>query len=717
MSIDDQGTPNQSLPAGTPPPQPVAPTSQPAAQPSAPTPTPAVQPSAPAAQAPTQAPVTNSGTTPRSSLHARIFDSILSGLSGGPVTVNQVDPVTGETRQVQVPQSRSTVARSIVASALSGLMTPSNYSPTPYGPRPNYSADAANAFAAGKGVQDARHALPQKLDGEARANKLMTLSNNANLVSLMAASSHSAHVALEDMNADAKVFMQPYATYEANRSGDQPSAFLVPSATAQEVMDGGHNLTDSGVVPNGEMRSVYNPATKQFVEEPLYAVLNPALGKIQLPEEVTKKLAETNSAFADLFKQTGGNVRMSVNAYNAAMLEYQTVTHSESTLNDLNKYLNGDDAKPISLAPAVRANRQLLPALALLTQANAAGNTTDSRPDNLLHTILTAPNGNDLLKLLGITPAQAADKVDKIDLKRKADAAEAAYAGHIDVAEQNALNKQALEDRKELQKKKNLKGYAEDQNGKLQYVSQWDVEDGPNAGNYSAQTFHEMKPSDVAKDTKLVKPLGDVQMNLNHYRTAANNYSTAVAKGGVDAAHVASDKTNLNTIVSDSDVLDAAAHASAGGFGVSIPTVSLTLAAAKKQKLMDAYNALTPEGKQLADNYARARAAIPAWVKALTDAGRGSKEQLEIELQNLLPPAYEIENIHNRLDGFQDNLNNQKASIPQNLLGTRMPVAVVRADRPPQGATGLVRNNHGEAVGYIVNGRPVDANGDPLGRQ
>jgi hypothetical protein len=129
---------------------------------------------------------------------------------------------------------------------------------------------------------------------------------------------------------------------------------------------------------------------------------------------------------------------------------------------------------------------------------------------------------------------------------------------------------------------------------------------------------------------------------------------------------------------------------------------------------MDAYNALSPEGKMLADNYARARAAIPAWVKALTESGRGSKEQLEIELQNLLPPAYEIADIHNRLDGFQSNLDNQKSSIPQNLLGTRMPSPVLRADKPPQGATGLVRNPQGEVVGYIVNGRPVDGNGDPL---
>jgi hypothetical protein len=625
------------------------------------------------------------------------------------------------------------MAKSIVAAALTGLMTPNNYRPTPYGPATDWSGNASAAFDAGKNLQDARHARPQQVSDDEKARKIMTIQNNASVAQLWAASSHADHARMEETTADNKVFAAPYQDYEDNiRSSDPslPSAYLGQGLTAEEVLkvnkDGTHsyNLSDSNVMQDGTI-DVINQKTGKSEAQPTFMILNPAVGKIALTEAQTAKLAEINPAFKDIYKTTGGSVRMGVTAYTAAVNEYNTVTHAEGVLNDLNHELNGKDKKgnpvtlpQINLSAAVRSNPKILPALKSLTNAGAAGNTVDNnRSDNLLHTLLTAPNGGDVLKMIGLDADSADQKIQDIDNKRKAASAEAGYQGHIDVAEQNAINKQALEDRKEVQKKQNLMGYAEDANGKLQYVSKYDVEDGPNAGKYSAQTFSEIKPSDVAKDRALVKPLGDVQMNLNHYRTAANNYSAAVAKNGIDKAHVASDKTNLNTIVSDSDVLDAAAHASAGGFGISIPTVSLTLAAAKKQKLMDAYNALTPEGKQLADNYARARAAIPAWVKALTNAGRGSKEQLEIELQNLLPPAYETEDIHNRLDGFQDNLNNQKTSIPQNLLGQRMPVAVVRADRAPQGATGLVRNNHGEAVGYIVNGRPVDSNGDPLGRQ
>ena len=87
-------------------------------------------------------------------------------------------------------------------------------------------------------------------------------------------------------------------------------------------------------------------------------------------------------------------------------------------------------------------------------------------------------------------------------------------------------------------------------------------------------------------------------------------------------------------------------------------------------KVLKAYNALSPEGKTMADSYARMRGAIPAYVKVITNAGRGSKEQLDIELQNIMPPYFNQSDIGHRIETFQGNLDTQKAGFPKNLAGS-----------------------------------------------
>src|ERR1700678_103877 len=61
------------------------------------------------------------------SLHGRIFDKILKGMSGGDIKV--VNPDGSVSVQ---PQSRVSMGKSFVAAALTGLMTPTHYRETPY---------------------------------------------------------------------------------------------------------------------------------------------------------------------------------------------------------------------------------------------------------------------------------------------------------------------------------------------------------------------------------------------------------------------------------------------------------------------------------------------------------------------------------------------------------------------------------------------------------
>lgn len=389
---------------------------QPSPQPTAsnqPSPNPSA--SVPNAAPSNAAPVTHTPAPNQPSLHARMFDGILKTMSGGPIRVMQTDPTTGETRQVEVPQSRSSMGKAIVAAALTGLMTPPRYRDTPYGPAPDPQASMASAFQAGKGVVDDRKQEAQKVQDEAQTRKLMTIQNNAKLVQLMASSTHLNHQMLGDLNGNAQEFLKPFEEYDQNRTDDPttPKAFLSRGLSSDEVLGGGHKLTDSNVIMDGT-RQVMNPETKQYEEEPTYAVLNPDLKDIKLTEPVAKKLAEINSQYKDIHSLTGGNVRLPVQAYVSAMHDYNTVTQGEHILNTLGQEIQGKAFKPVDLTSAVRGDRQnMLRALSQVEQAVAAGNSPGQRPDNVMDALVKAPNGDKLLGLLGLTPQQADDFIQK----------------------------------------------------------------------------------------------------------------------------------------------------------------------------------------------------------------------------------------------------------------------------------------------------------------
>src|SRR5580692_3609111 len=223
----------------------------------------------------------------------------------------------------------------------------------------------------------------------------------------------------------------------------------------------------------------------------------------------------------------------------------------------------------------------------------------------------------------------------------------------------------AKEDYKQSLKDQRTMGYVEDQNGDVYHVSRWQADHMP---NYSAQTFIEKKPSDISADQKAIKPINDIQNNINGYR-AANNAYEAAAK--VNKVNVAKDRSNLTTIFSAPYITNAsAAHAGVEGFGMTIPTLAADLNKNLAEKVLSAYNGLSPEGKTMADSYARMRGAIPAYVKVITNSGRGSKEQLDIELQNIMPPYFNQPDIGHRLETFQGNLDTQKAGFPKNLAGS-----------------------------------------------
>jgi len=260
---------------------------------------------------------------------------------------------------------------------------------------------------------------------------------------------------------------------------------------------------------------------------------------------------------------------------------------------------------------------------------------------------------------------------------------------------------QAKEDYKQQLKDQRTMGYVEDQKGDVYHVSQWQAEHMP---NYSAQTFIEKKPSDISADQKAIKPINDIQNNINGYREANNRYAAASAVKG-SPINIAEDRSNLSLIFSAPAITDAAeAHGGAGGIGITIPTLSADLNKSLANKVLAAYNALSPEGKTMADSYARMRGAIPAYVKVITNTGRGSKEQLDIELQNIMPPYFNQSDIGHRIETFQGNLDTQKAGFPKNLAGSHF-VATSGGPSAPSAQT------HNFSIGAWQKANPTgDAN-------
>ena len=227
---------------------------------------------------------------------SRVYDGILKNLSGGPIFYTDANGVRQE-----APQTKTTMAKSILASVLAGLMTPTVRNPDG---TVDASSTMGGAAAAGVASRQARVDQAQQLSNQEQARKLATIQNNAKLVYLQASAAHMKHVMLAEQTQNAKQFLGPLEEYESLRTAandpNQPQAFLARNLSAADVTNNtSYKLTDSNVVVDGT-RQVYNAETKQMEEEPTYAVLNPDLKAVKLTPEVTNKLAEINSQWQDI---------------------------------------------------------------------------------------------------------------------------------------------------------------------------------------------------------------------------------------------------------------------------------------------------------------------------------------------------------------------------------------------------------------------------------
>jgi len=378
--------------------------------------TPTPQPTPNFANAPTATtPTTPTNQPPqRPSWHAQVFDGILKGLSGGDRKIVNPDGTV-----TTVPFSRANAGKAIVAAALTGLFSPPRYRETPFGPARDFGASMAEAGQAGAKTIEQYQQAPQKLSDDEQSRRLMTLTNNAHLLQLQAASAHLGHQMREENQADNDAFLKPFRELH-DVDPNAPKPFLYEGLDHDVALDmakkGQFGLTTSNVVQDGWRPTTDGQGNQSWV--PTYAVINPALKDIALPKEVTDKLAEMHSQWTDIHQAVGGDVRIPVNAYVSAMHDYQAVRQMEHMLQRLNVSLGGED-KPIDIASTVKDNPRLLKGLYDLTNINARGNTPDEgeQPDMVLeHLIHSAP---ELLDNLGLTTGTATDKMNQLRVAAK----------------------------------------------------------------------------------------------------------------------------------------------------------------------------------------------------------------------------------------------------------------------------------------------------------
>ncbi len=259
-------------------------------------------------------------------------------------------------------------------------------------------------------------------------------------------------------------------------------------------------------------------------------------------------------------------------------------------------------------------------------------------------------------------------------------------------------------------------GYGEDADGNTIYTNRA-------AAAKSSSTFEEVKPAAVGADRKIINSLGDVQMNLSHYRAAAANYNQ-------NPAIALTDQTNLHSLLNHAGVFDLKLK---GAIDLDVPLISSLTEGLSREEKSEAYDALSQQGKDLYDGYIRTVSSLPVYMKAVTGSARSNKESLDLEIANIPLPtlsAGDTGGIVRRADHWQENITRVSDGLPNNLPGMRS-VASRRADveaeeakkagqakqqgatqqqgagnQVPDGAT-PVKNLFGKIIGYKQNGQQV----------
>lgn len=335
---------------------------------------------------------------------SRVFDGILKTMTGGPVMYTAPDGSRKE-----APQSRGAMGKAIVAAALAGLMTPTQYREGAFGSRvEDFGATAGGAAAAGKGVMEAARNKPQQISDEMQAKKLQTMMNTTNLATTMAASTLQKHNALDAMVKSSTPLLDSIKDYEKNRVDNQPQALIQSDLTHEEALAKLKGHTQDWTAMLTGTKATLNPETGETEEHPVYAVVNPHV-KVPLSEEAVKLYSTINPTYKGAWEATNGKVEVPLNMAVSA----QNLVNESHVLQ---AFANSDEmksafpkVKPANIASVIGGpdGKRVAQALDATRDAIAAG----APAYQTLNALQTAPGGRTLMTALGLDPGQVNEYV------------------------------------------------------------------------------------------------------------------------------------------------------------------------------------------------------------------------------------------------------------------------------------------------------------------
>src|SRR5438034_3171457 len=245
-----------------------------------------------------------------------------------------------------------------------------------------------------------------------------------------------------------------------------------------------------------------------------------------------------------------------------------------------------------------------------------------------------------------------------------------------DIAEKQSMEKKNLAEAKKADQADNKPVYAfNTQSNQLEQTTRSTVAANPTL--YTNPV--DVKESDIRKDTELARQLGDAQLNLSRYRSAAQKLDTlSLSEQRAVAALVGEDKFKAEFM------------------GAQIPTDWLN-----KLLTSENWRTLPKTAQDAVIGFIGARGAVIAYQKAVSGSGRANKEQLELELQNIPNPLLPKDVREAQFDRFQQNIDQTGAGLPK-MVGIERPKEIqqrIEAEEARnQGATHIYDPNQKKAV-------------------
>lgn len=170
------------------------------------------------------------------------------------------------------------------------------------------------------------------------------------------------------------------------------------------------------------------------------------------------------------------------------------------------------------------------------------------------------------------------------------------------------------------------------------------------ANQKNMEGFEPMTQGAIQKEKGAARQFNDVQAKVSRYEKAISDYSKT------DFNTQAKDLAFIHSMQEKVGAFDFNISIGEGG-KIELPIVSKLLKGLSTMERDTSFNSLSPQGKAMVVAWKGALAAVPAYVKALTDTGRSNKEVMDLELAQMPNPSMSPQDALMHIKSFQENID------------------------------------------------------------